>query len=425
MSAHLRRRINKAKQLLKNESRAALVVSSSTVTRKSGDTSYPYRADSNLFYLTGSEGREFSVVISSERANGVLVCKPENAHTTTWEGPQPNFKKLGKALGLEVREVKDISAEVKCLIASHDKLYHQNTPGTTGWRVASELQASPYFSRPNMPSAYAHIDSLMENLRLYKDETEIKLIKQAAAITNHALHETVPFVTPLSQEKDIAATIDYLFRVQGGEPSFNTIVASGPSAAVLHHEQQTRVLKNGEMLLVDCGAALENYAADITRVVPISGHFTAIQKEIYSIVLEAQKAAIKAVKPGVRFAKVYEAAAKVLTQGLVDLGLLKGKVSKLMQEGAHKAYFMHGIGHTLGLDVHDLGNLRAKGDGILKPGMVVTIEPGLYFSKKLRHINPCGIRIEDDVLVTSRGHEVLSEGFPKEISEIEEMMNFS
>jgi Xaa-Pro aminopeptidase len=425
MSAHLKRRIQKARLLLKKEGGAGLLLSAPPVVRKSGDTSYAYRPDSNLFYMTGCEAREFSIFISSERSNGVLIAQPENPHTATWEGAQPNFRKLSKALGLEYREVKDMANEAKCLIANHDKLYHQNTPGTLSWKIASEIQASPYFARPSMPPSFAHADSLIENLRLYKDETEIKLIKQAAAITNHALHETVPFVTPLSQEKDIAATIDYLFRVQGGEPSFNTIVASGPSAAVLHHEQQTRVLKNGDMLLVDCGAALENYAADITRVVPISGHFTAIQKEIYSIVLEAQKAAIKTVKPGVRFAKVYEAAAKVLTQGLVDLGVLKGKVSELMRDGAHKAYFMHGIGHTLGLDVHDLGNLRAKGDGILKPGMVVTIEPGLYFSKKLRHINPCGIRIEDDILVTSRGHEVLSEGFPKEISEIEEMMNFS
>jgi Xaa-Pro aminopeptidase len=425
MSAHLRRRIQKAKTLLKQEGAAALLLSTPPVSRKSGDTSYAYRPDSNLFYLTGCEGKEFAIIISSERSQGILIANPENPHTTTWEGPQPNFKKLSRTLGLEFREVKDISAEAKCIIANHTKLYHQNTSGTLSWRIASEIQSSPYFSRANMPHTFCHADGLMENLRLYKDETEIKLIKQAAAITNHALHETVPFVTAKSQEKDIAATIEYLFRVQGGEPSFNTIVAAGPSAAVLHHEQQTRELRNGEMLLVDCGAALDNYAADITRVVPISGHFTAIQKEVYSIVLEAQKAAIKAVKPGVRFAKVYEAAAKVLTQGLVDLGVLKGKVSKLMKDGAHKTYFMHGIGHTLGLDVHDLGNLRAKGDGILKPGMVVTIEPGLYFSKKIRHINPCGIRIEDDVLVTSRGNEILSEGFPKEISEIEEMMNFS
>lgn len=424
MTALYKRRIQKVKSLLKEDGyKSALVLSAPPVNFKSGDTAYNYRPDSNLFYLTGCSGRNYSIFISSEKSSGVLVALPTDPHTLTWEGTPPNYRKLAKTLGLEYREVKDVAAEIRCLIHKHDCLYHQNSAGTHSWKVAREIQERPYFSRTNLPSCFSHADALMEELRLFKDAEEIKLIKHAARITNHALHEAIPFITPHASERDVANTIDYLFRVQGGEPSFSTIVATGPSAAILHHEEQTRRLKNGEMLLIDCGAAYENYAADITRVVPVSGHFNSSQKEIYSIVLEAQSAAINAVRPGTNIKKVYEAAAKVIIQGLVELGVLRGKTSALLSKGAHKPYFMHGIGHTLGLDVHDLGNLRDRGEGILQPGMVLTIEPGLYFAKKTKHIAPCGVRIEDDVLVKRGRCEILTNGFPKEISEIEDIMN--
>jgi Xaa-Pro aminopeptidase len=258
-------------------------------------------------------------------------------------------------------------------------------------------------------------------MRLFKEPGEVKLIREAAAITNHALFETMPFVIPGQAESTIAATIEYWFRLQGATTGFNTIAATGPSAATLHYSHQSRALKRGDLLLIDCGAEHRLYSADITRVVPVGGVFSGPSKEVYEIVLAAQKAAIKAVKNNVLIRTVYDAAARELTHGLVSLGVLRGKVSALMAKKAYKPYFPHGIGHSLGLDVHDVGNLRGNNAAVLKSGMVFTIEPGLYFPKKVRNVPACGVRIEDDVLVTARGAEVLSVGFPKETREIESL----
>ncbi|MDZ4784577.1 MAG: aminopeptidase P family protein [bacterium] len=424
MTALCKRRIATVKRLLKETGKSsALILSSAPVAIKSRDTTYKYRPDSNLFYLTGTEGKSISLIISSTLKNPILFVPPIDSHTVTWEGNSPNYKKLAKSLGADLIQSKNCIHEIKNHLKGHETLFHQNAPQADSWKVAFDLMSSSYSTRANLPSEFVHCDKLLEELRLYKDSSEIQFIKYAATITNNALFDTVPFISQAGVESDIATTIDYLFKVQGSESSFNTIVACGPSAAVLHYEEQNKKIKSGEMLLIDCGAVYEMYAADISRTLPVSGHFTPIQNEIYSIVLESQEAAIKLVKNGNQIQQVYNAAAKVITEGLVHLGILKGKTSKLMQTGAFKPYFMHSIGHTLGLDVHDLGNLRDRQNGELKSGMVITIEPGLYFQKKTKNIPICGVRIEDDVLVKTGKPEILSEGFPKSIAEIEELMN--
>ncbi len=425
MTVFCKRKIKALRSLMKAEHKgnSVLLLSSSKGATKSRDTEYRYRPDSNLYYLTNSTGKELNLLISTKYTKPILLAPPPDPKRITWEGYFVDYKKLAKSLSAELILVNNITHEIKEKIKDHEVLYHQNTKGTNSWSIASELLALPYFMRSKLPSTFIHCDKLMESARLYKDKHEISQIKRAAKITNEALFETVPFITPLALESDIGSTIDYLFKIQGGEPSFNTIVATGPSAAVLHYEEQNRKLKNGELLLIDCGASYNYYAADITRTLPINGHFNAIQKDLYTIVLEAQLAAIHTARPNVSIKKVYDVAVKILTQGLVDVGVLKGKVSKLISKEAYKPYFMHGIGHTLGLDVHDLGNLRDKGEGLLKPGMVITIEPGIYFQKKTKHIPACGIRIEDDILIKKGSAEVLSEGFPKGINEIEELLN--
>ena len=424
MSSLYKKRINKVRALLKSTGvPSAIILSSAKSATKSGDTTYSYRPDSNLYYLTGSTGKEINLFISTEHRNCFLIVPPEDLHKSAWEGSPPNYRSLAKSIGAELIVTDNASAELRKRLVNHEVLYHQNSNGTLSFHISTELQSIPYFARSKLPASFTHVDHLMQELRAYKDPVELKLIRKAANITNHALFETVPFITPNALECEIASTIDYLFRIQSAEPSFSTIVAAGPSAATLHYEEQNRKVKSNELILLDCGAAYQFYAADITRTLPVSGNFNQQQKELYSGVLEAQEAAIKTARHGVSIKKVHSVAAKLITECLVDVGVLRGKVSQLMNKGAYKPYFMHGIGHSLGLDVHDLGNLRDRGEGTLKAGMVLTIEPGIYFCKKTRHIPTCGIRIEDDILIKRGAPEVLSAGFPKSISEVEDLMN--
>jgi Xaa-Pro aminopeptidase len=258
-------------------------------------------------------------------------------------------------------------------------------------------------------------------LRLFKDPSEVAKIKEAAEITGGALQNVLPLIEAGVAEREIGAFIEYFYKVHGAEPAFGTIVASGASAATLHYRSLSRKLKKGELLLIDTGAELDMYASDITRMIPVGGTTSLELRDLHDIVLRAQLIAIKKVRPGVRMVDVYNAAAKELVYGLKYLGILKGNVSQLLKKGAFKPYFPHGIGHPLGIDVHDA--TPTGQESILEKGMVITIEPGLYFPKPTGPLPACGVRIEDDVLVTSRGHEVLTAtAFTKDLNELGMLM---
>lgn len=401
----------------------ALILSSAPAMIRSRDTHYPYRPNSDFYYLTGSESHDTTLLLSSKRRRPLIVAPKSDPLKIVWEGaPLESAEKLAQRLGADLILTNDPLREIGTELHGVRELFYPNLPGSVGWNAARRLIEVPSHLRGNSPTHFSHTDAVLEPMRLFKEPGEVKLIREAAAITNHALFETMPFVIPGQAESTIAATIEYWFRLNGAVAGFNTIAATGPSAATLHYSQQTRTLKRGDLLLIDCGAEHQFYSADITRVVPVGGVFVAPTKEVYEIVLAAQKAAIKAVKNNVLIRTVYDAAARELTHGLVSLGILRGKVSALMAKKAYKPYFPHGIGHSLGLDVHDVGNLRGNNEAVLKSGMVFTIEPGLYFPKKTKNVPACGVRIEDDVLVTARGAEVLSVGFPKEVREIENLL---
>ena len=418
-----RGRIKRALKLLKDEGENnALVISGNPVTFKSEDNQLRTHPNTDLFYLTGSTEQELVLLLRPDaKPDVLLLAPPENPLKTLWEGKRANPKRIARSLAIEFEQVSSPINRVLQLVRGIDTIYTQGNPGSVSHSVGAELTKKRSFERFGLPARIGNSHAVMGPLRLIKDRTELASIKDAIAVTGRALHAAVHMMQRGTFELEVAASLEYVFRMMGCEVAFPTIVGSGPNAAVLHHVDLTRAMRNGEMVLIDCGAEADLYAGDLTRTLPVGGAFEPWQRDLYETVLHAQRAAIKAVRPGAPYKKVYDAAAKEITYGLVHLGLLKGRPSEQFAKGAFKPYFPHGIGHSLGLDVHDVGKLNELK---LKPGMVMTIEPGIYIQEPKRKFPRCGIRIEDDIVVTKSGAAVLSEdAFPKEIDDIEDLMS--
>jgi Xaa-Pro aminopeptidase len=424
MSVNYLKRIRKVQQLLRAEKRpSALLLSSSPQKTYSRDQHYPYRQDSDFYYLTGTHAENISVLITNTETAPLLVVPSIDPQKVLWDGKPPSYRSIAKRIGAKLETVKSHHCFVlQKQLAGIEQLYFQNIEGTAAWSVAKELMALPSHQRVNFPSCFTHSDALLEPLRLFKDASEVALIREAGRITADALKETLPLIRKGVKESEIAAHILYQFQLRGCEEAFHTISAAGASAATLHYHAHTRKLRDKELYLLDFGAAHQMYCADITRTLPVGGRFTPEMQELYEIVLAAKDAATAKIKSGVQIKTVYDASAKVLTQGLKDLGVLKGSVSALMNKAAYRPYFPHGIGHSLGIDVHDIGKLRGNTSPVLRQGMVFTIEPGLYFPKPVAHLPACGVRIEDDILVTKSGHRNLTPDFPVRPGEIETLM---
>lgn len=263
-------------------------------------------------------------------------------------------------------------------------------------------------------------------MRLIKSESEIALIERAAEITAEAHREAMRAARPGMHEYEVEALIEYMFRRRGATPAYTSIVGSGENATVLHYSANNAAIREGDLLLIDAGAEFQGYAADITRTFPVSGRFNRPQREIYEVVLEAQKACIAMVRPGVSIDELHNRSVELLTEGLVHLGLLQGDLNELIEKEAYKKFYMHRLGHYLGMDVHDVGLYYVDGESRkLEPGMVITVEPGLYVARNQEakeEYRGIGVRIEDDVLVTAEGHRVLTAGVPKEVEEIEQFI---
>ena len=403
------------------EVHGVLLLSSAPQYLRNRDIHFPYRQNSDFFYLTASQERGLNLMISGSGQCPVLFAPGQDQKRLIWEGRHENPRSIARNIGADLIISDDPAGEILKRLKGCGTLYYQPVPGTLSFETAQHLMQIASHNRTTLPSGFEIADTLLVPLRLHKSREEVTAIRKAAAITSAALEEALPYIAPGVPEHFIQATVDYWFKVYGGQSAFTTITGCGPSSAVLHYERCTRSARKGELMLIDCGAEYECYASDITRVFPVSGFFEGVLGELYDIVLAAQKAAISKVRHGVRVQTVYNAAAKILTEGLVDLGVLKGKSAAHFEKKSFLPYFPHGIGHTLGIDVHDVGNIRGNNDAVLEEGMVITIEPGLYFRKAAGKVPPSGVRIEDDILVTRRGSEVLT-SFPKERSEIEEIM---
>jgi Xaa-Pro aminopeptidase len=328
----------------------------------------------------------------------------------------------------EAYPITELDGRIPDLLANQDELH---TPvgadatwdtRVTGWLNAVRAKARTGVSAPVQ---IRDVRAAVSDMRLFKDEHELAIMRRAAAISSAAHARAMRAAAPGMREYEVEAELIHEFLSNGARSvAYGSIVAAGANACVLHYRENTAELRKGELMLIDAGCELESYASDITRTFPIDGKFSAVQKDVYELVLASQEAAIKAVKPGADFIDYHDAATRVLVQGLIDFKLCKGSVDQVLQNESYKQFYMHRTGHWLGLDVHDAGDYMQKGKWRkLKPGMVLTVEPGLYIRPAPnvpRAFWNIGVRIEDDVLVTSRGREILSADCPKRVKDVEE-----
>ncbi len=404
---------------------------------RNGHTHYPYRQASDFTYLTGFPEPEALLALIPGRKEGevVLFCRPRDPEKEVWEGARAGVEGAIEYYGADqAHPIAALDEELPRLIADRDQLHYPLAREADldlkvmGWIQKLRAQAR---AGVNAPRALVSLEALLHEQRLIKDKTEIKLMRRAARVSAAAHRRVMRFCQPGRWEFELEAEFTRACAEGGARfQAYPPIVGGGANACILHYADNAERLREGDLVLIDAGGELDGYASDITRTYPVNGRFSQPQRELYELVLAAQAAAIAKVVPGNRWIEPHEAAVKTLTRGLVDLGLLAGgrkAVPKLIREEAYKPYFMHRTGHWLGMDVHDVGDYKRGGDWRrFEPGMSLTVEPGLYVAptrqeapKRFRGI---GIRIEDDLVVTAEGHEVLSRDAPKTVAEIEAWM---
>ncbi|MEM1291626.1 MAG: aminopeptidase P N-terminal domain-containing protein, partial [Cyanobacteria bacterium P01_H01_bin.162] len=365
----------------------------------------------------------------------VLFVRPKDKDKEIWSGRRLGVEAAKAALGAdEVFSIEELDAKLPDYLKGGDRLfYHFGHDAALNGKILRHWQRllASYVKRGTGPTAIADARLLLQSLRRVKRPEEIDLIRQAVAVSVKAHNYAREIAQPGRYEYEIQAEMEHLFKLAGGGTAYPSIVASGDNACILHYVENNRQMQAGDLLLIDAGGCIDYYNADITRTFPVAGKFSAEQRILYELVLEAQLNAIAEVQPGKPFNAFHDAAVRTITAGLVELGLLVGDVDTLIEEKKHKAFFMHGTGHFLGLDVHDTGVLR-NADKTWKPfatGNVVTVEPGIYVTPDYEPVEGqpavddrwrgIGIRIEDDVLVTDAGPEVLTAGVPKSVAEME------
>lgn len=401
------------------------------------DVEYVYRQDSDFYYLTGFNEPEAVAVLAPHHGEHrfILFVQPKDREKEVWSGYRCGVEGAKEIYGADIAyPITELDDKLPQYLQKAERIYyHLGRDSHFNDRMIRHYQ-NLLATRPRRgtgPIAIEDTGPIIHGLRLHKSNFEVDLMRQAADIAVLAHNHAMSIARPGSYEYEIQAEIEHIFRLQGGMgPAYPSIVAAGKNACVLHYIENNYQMQEQELLLIDAGCAYKYYNSDITRTFPINGKFTPEQKALYEIVLEAQKQAIQEVKPGNGFDAPHKKAVQIITEGLIEVGLLKGEVNQLIQEGKYKQFYMHRTSHWLGLDVHDVGVYQhGEVPQVLQPGQVLTIEPGLYV---VPHTPPAedqppvddrwvgiGIRIEDDVLVTPQGNEVLTAGVPKEISDLQ------
>jgi Xaa-Pro aminopeptidase len=408
------------------------VVPTAPERARNRDSHYPYRFDSYFYYLTGfREPAAALVIVAGAEPRSILFCRDKDPERENWDGFRHGPEAAGGAFGFdEAHSITRLDALMPELIADRDALYcHLGADAAWDARVTDWINQVRGRARSGVtaPSTVRDIHAQLDEMRLIKGPEELAVMRRAAAITTGAHRRAMRAAGPGRAEYEIEAELLHEFRRHGAQaPAYTPIVASGERACVLHYVQNDGVLMDGELLLVDAGCELDGYATDLTRTFPVNGRFSGPQREIYELVLAAQAAAIAAVKPGAPWDEPHHAAVSVLAQGLIDLTLLSGGLAEVVETEAYKKFYMHRTGHWLGLDVHDAGDYKSRGGWrALAPGMVLTVEPGCYIRPGEgvpARLAGIGVRIEDDVLVTGSGAEVLTRDAPKAPADIEAWM---
>ena len=413
---------------------AIAILPAAPVRLRNRDAEYPYRADSDFYYLTGFPEPEAVAVFIPGRKRGeyILFCRERDLQQETWHGRRAGTEGATALHGADdAFPISDIAEILPGLLEKCERVYY-----TMGLYPDFDLRVMEWVNQirnksragAHAPHEFVALDHVLHEMRLFKSRAEIEAMRRAAQISAAGHRRAMQACRPGMMEYQIEAELRYEFTRSGSAaPAYNPIVGGGANACILHYTENNVPLNDGDLLLVDAGAEFDCYAGDITRTYPVNGRFSPAQRALYEVVLAAQLAALDKVRPGNHWNDPHAAAVRVLTQGLIKLGLLKGRLTTLIKDEAYRRFYMHRTGHWLGMDVHDVGDYKIGDEWrVLEPGMVLTVEPGLYIpagskgvAKKWWNI---GIRIEDDVRVTRSGHDVLSKDAPKTVVEIETLM---
>ena len=449
LNIYQERRNALAKQIHAKTGGGIAVISTAPEFARNRDSEFPYRHDSDFYYLTGFEepGATLVMQVSASGKNvqvqSHIFCKPKDPEREIWDGIRLGPEAAPKTLGVEFAHSSEVlDQKLGDLLADQDAVYIRLAESAEAdrrlrhWMKKVRGQAR---SGVNPPSEFHDVETLIHEMRLFKDVHEIDIMRRAAAISARAHIRAMQACKPGMREYQLEAELLHEFRNSGSQSvAYNSIVAAGANSCILHYRAGSTELRSGELCLIDAGCELDGYASDITRTFPVNGKFTGAQRALYDITLAAQEAAIAITKPGSTFMQPHEAALKVLTQGLLDEKLLKlselGSLENAIETAAYRRFYMHRTSHWLGMDVHDVGSYRERTEQstsdekpwrILKSGMVITIEPGLYIrpaddvDEKFWNI---GIRIEDDAVINDSGCELISRGVPVKADEIEALM---
>ena len=412
---------------------AVVLIAAAPERMRNADAAWPYRQDSDFHYLCGFPEPDAVLALLPGRQHGeaVLFCREREVERERWHGPFIGTERAVADYGMDdafpIDDIDDIlpgMIEGRARVYCHFGREPQFDAQLLGWmRRLRQLRGGGV-----VPKEFVALGHLLHDLRLYKSRAELKLMRASAAIAAEAHLAAMQMARAGRHEYEVEAELLRIMRSRGAVAAFPPIVASGVNACTMHYQVNRAVLKHGDMLLIDAGAELECYASDISRSFPVGGRYSREQRALYDIVLTAQQAAIDEVQPGRSYSTAHEVAVHVITAGLCALGLLKGEPEQIIAAGTYKRFFPAKTSHWLGLDVHDVGDYRVDGESrILEPGMVLTVEPGIYIAPDDASVPEAwrgiGIRIEDDVAVTRDGNEVLTAAVPREPEEIEALLS--
>lgn len=415
------------------EPNSVAIIPSAREATRSNDTNYRFRQDSDFFYLTGfDEPEAIAVIKASPHQTYTLFVRPRDPEREIWDGRRAGIEGARKDFGAdESFPIVEFDEKLHDILDCAERLYYRlGVNRDLDDSIIRQISRMRGINRKPIHPPQTIIDpaTIVHELRVVKSPEEIEIMQRAADIAAEAHCEAMKAVRPGMNEYEIEALIERVFRQRGAlAPAYTSIVGGGPNATVLHYINNDGELRDGDLVLIDAGAEYKGYASDITRTFPINGRFTKPQREIYELVLKAQKSCVEMVRPGVTHEQLKQHSIEVLTEGMVELGLLKGDPEQLIKDKKYEQFYMHGLGHMIGIDVHDVGRYYfGKESRALEPGVVMTVEPGIYVSVDTKDIPEqylgIGVRIEDDVLCTQNGPRVLTTKVPKETDEIERLM---
>jgi Xaa-Pro aminopeptidase len=411
-----------------------MLLPAATEALRNGDGYYPFRQHSDFYYLTGFQEPDAVMVLHKYQGNEVFILynRPRDPKMETWNGRRAGQIGAVREWGAdESYSIEDFLEHLPELLQEAETLYY---PIGADAEFDAALMTALNEVRANVrrgasiPTLFMDVNPLIHEMRLFKSDEEIALMRRAAQISVEAHRRAMQVCRPGMKEYQLQAEIEYVFKNNGsGAPAYNSIVGSGSNTCILHYNENDQTLAAGALVLIDAGCEFENYASDITTTFPVNGLFTKEQRQIYELVLNAQATVINLIKPGLPWDKMQELTIEVLVDGLLSLGILKGTREQALAKKTYEQFYMHRVGHWLGLDTHDVGSYRhGEQWRLLEAGMVFTVEPGLYIPANTPDVDPCwwdiGVRIEDDVLVTTTGCDILTAGLPRTVEEIEAFM---